>query len=487
MTLDTPPVSAATDAPTRRLREQPPGTPPRRPHGTASTDLAAMRPVSAVSTGVGLAGLAGLLAWVVIARTAPDIAAALGFDWGGRGRLSGPNSALLAVILCGVPMVLWSVLVDKVHRNPSTGIDWDAAPRPVRDVIDTSLVKLAGLWAVWGGIAAIYALMRFYWSGSYVFAIELMADLVPALLVGSIVYVLWLDRRMAEPRDGSWHFGLWVVGRGAEADGRAIGHFLRGWAVKGFFTAFMLSIVPANFATVVDQDWSIALASPPALAAACIAILYLIDVQLAMVGYTLTMRPLDAHIRTANPYALGWIAALLCYPPFQLMANDGLLAYNVGTRDWGYWFSDMPGLGYVWGGLLVGLTAVYAWATMAFGLRFSNLTHRGILTHGPYRLTRHPAYVSKNLSWWVAGLPFLVVDVSWFEGLRNCLFLLAVNAIYYWRAKTEEKHLLGDPAYVAYWRWAQAHAPVPRFWARVTGRSRPLIVLEPDPAVGPVA
>ena len=52
----------------------------------------------------------------------------------------------------------------------------------------------------------------------------------------------------------------------------------------------------------------------------------------------------------------------------------------------------------IWGAILVVLTGIYAWATMAFGLRFSNLTHRGILTHGPYAFTKHPAYMSKNAS-----------------------------------------------------------------------------------------
>jgi hypothetical protein len=37
----------------------------------------------------------------------------------------------------------------------------------------------------------------------------------------------------------------------------------------------------------------------------------------------------------------------------------------------------------VWGGWLVLLVAIYAWATMAFGLRFSNLTYRGVLTMAP--------------------------------------------------------------------------------------------------------
>ena len=95
------------------------------------------RPRSAVSTGVGLAGLAGLVAWVVAAR-------AFG--------LADENGALLALLACGVPMVLWSLLVDKVHRRASTGIDWDGPPRPLSEALDFSLVKIAGLWATWAGI-----------------------------------------------------------------------------------------------------------------------------------------------------------------------------------------------------------------------------------------------------------------------------------------------------------------------------------------------
>ena len=139
------------------------------------------------------------------------------------------------------------------------------------------------------------------------------------------------------------------------------------------------------------------------------------------------------------------------------------------------------------GAVLVALTGVYAWATFAFGLRFSNLTYRGVITNGPYRWTRHPAYVSKNLFWWAAVLPFLVTTGSPVEAIRNSFFLLVVNGIYFWRAKTEEKHLLGDPAYQAYWAWAQRNALVPRLFAKLSGRALPRIRLDPDPRVGPVA
>ena len=124
------------------------------------------RPRSAVSAGVGLVGLAGLAAYLLVARYMPGIADWLGLEWGDRGPMNGPNSAIASVLACGIPMVLWSVFVDKVHRNPSTGIDW-AQRRPWRETIDISLTKLAGLWATWGLIALTYATMRYYWAVSY--------------------------------------------------------------------------------------------------------------------------------------------------------------------------------------------------------------------------------------------------------------------------------------------------------------------------------
>jgi len=86
-------------------------------------------PPSAVGHGVGLAGLLGLCCWTLIAR---------------HYAMDGPYAGLAAVVACGLPMVLWSLIVDKVHRNASTGLDWRAPARPVGEVIDISLVKISG-------------------------------------------------------------------------------------------------------------------------------------------------------------------------------------------------------------------------------------------------------------------------------------------------------------------------------------------------------
>ncbi len=395
------------------------------------------RPKSAVSTGVGLAGLAGLFAWFAIART-----------FG----MSGPFSALANVAACAVPMVLWSLLVDKVHRNRTTGIDWDRPLPPRASTLDISLAKLAGLFATWGMIGCIYALARFYWTGNYVFAMKCLAAGAPFLLIAAPLYVIWLDRRLVHPRDGAWAFGHWLLGRGP-ADRDAIADHFRSWAVKGFFLAFMLSIVPGGFYDIVARPWGEIVAGPVAFANYLISFMFVIDVAIATVGYLLTMKPLDAHIRSATPYAEGWVAALICYPPFVLMGAGGPLDYHSGTVDWAYWFGGREQVLWLWGAALVVLTAIYAWATVAFGLRFSNLTHRGIITHGPYAWAAHPAYLSKNAFWWLSTLPFLVTTGSLTDAVRNTAILVAVSGVYWWRAKTEEKHLSSDADYRAYLSW----------------------------------
>lgn len=395
--------------------------------------------------------------------------------------MSGPYAACLAVLFSGVPMVLWSLVVDKVHRRASTGIDW-TDPRPLSRVIDVSVTKLAGLWATWGLIAAIYCIARWYWRGQYLFAMDLLEVAAPLMVVGSVPYVLWLDRYLRDPRDGAWHFGAMLIGR-EPYDPAEVKHHLRAWAVKGFFCAFMISILPPGFASVVGTDWSEVAGNPVRLSVAITEIMFVVDVQIAMVGYLLTMKPLDAHIRTANPHFAGWFAALACYPPFQLMEQGRPLFYQEHTADWAYWLQDWPVLLWIWAAALVALTGIYAWATVAFGLRFSNLTYRGVLTGGPYAFTRHPAYLAKNLYWWLATLPFLVTNSSAVDAIRNTVFLALVSAIYWWRAKTEEQHLLAEDAkYREYHAWMSENAPLVRLLARAGRLLRPRGAQQLQPA-----
>ena len=447
---------------------------------TAIAPAPPTRPKSDVSSAVGLVGLAGLIAWVVFARSFPDIATA--FDLAvPRETLGGPNSALVGLLAAALPMAAWSVLVDKVHRRPSTGLDWSLvrSRKPDRGV---TLVKLAGLWATWAIIACLYCLCRWYWDGQYVFSIQVLAYAAIPLVVLSLPYMFWIDGALVKQRDHTWHFGALLLMR-PDWNAEEIKKHWRAWIIKAFFTAFMISIIPFAFRTVVTADIAEVMARPERVVLTAIEAMFMIDVMIGTVGYIVTMRPLDAHIRSGNPLLAGWVAALICYPPlvWGILGDGRAINYEQNAAGWLHWLAGHDTLIVVWGGVLVLLTGIYAWATFAFGLRFSNLTYRGVLTNGPYRFTRHPAYLSKNLFWWCSVLPFLVTTGSPVEAIRNSFFLLVVNGIYFWRAKTEEAHLLAeDPKYREYYAW-MAHnglitAPLTKLWNRF--RPRPAISAE---------
>lgn len=448
------------------------------------------RPPSDVSPWVGLAGLAGLFAWILVCRHWPALADLLGAP-GPRARLDGPYAAIAAMLFSTLPMVAVTVLVDKAHLRPSTGIDWSRRA-PAAEMAGISRVKIAGLWATWIVIAGLYALGRWYWDGPYLFAMHVLGAAAIPLFVLAVPYVHWLDRRMIEPRDGAWHFGQMVLLREGY-DWEAVKRHWRAWLIKGFFGAFMISILPAGFQAAINADYGAMSADPASIAMALVTLLFLIDVQVGTVGYIVTFRPLDAHIRSGNPHLAGWVAALICYPPlvFGIMGN-GILGYEFGTpgrgdANWTFWLAAHPALMWLWAGALVMLTGIYAWATFAFGLRFSNLTYRGVLTGGPYRFTRHPAYLSKNAFWWLSTMPFLVVNGSVTDTVRNTVCMLAVNAIYFWRARTEEEHLWAeDPKYRAYHAWMSEHglitAPLVRLKRRFGIRLRGFDSVAPEPA-----
>src|SRR5690606_28815202 len=249
------------------------------------------RPASDVSPWVGLVGLATLLGWIAFARLWPSLVVALDIA-GPAEPLSGPQSALFALALTGFAMTAWSVLVDKVHRNASTGIDWSRA-RPLAEVIDVSVTKLVGLWVTWLVIGAFYALGRWYWDGQYLFAMGVLGSAVIPMVVLSVPYVMWLDRYLVEPRDQAWHFGAMLSGREAWLPGEVTRHW-RAWIIKGFFAAFMISILPPGFAAVVEADLGQIAGDPVRIGIILFELLFVVDVQIGTVGYLLTFRPLDA-------------------------------------------------------------------------------------------------------------------------------------------------------------------------------------------------
>jgi isoprenylcysteine carboxyl methyltransferase (ICMT) family protein YpbQ len=329
---------------------------------------------------------------------------------------------------------------------------------PAPGAWDRVATKYVGLIASMGFMAALYWLFPEYsLVGFYNNYWTMLSIVIPAWLLLAPAYLWWADRRMREPRDGLWHMGRLLSSRAGEADFAAVRQHLLGWIVKGYFTPLMFSYMCRDLWKFEHMDFSAGWKFPDWYDF-LFYFAFFLDTSLISVSYILSPRASNAHIRSTEPSMSGWIVALVCYQPFWIMINHQYINYD-GDLVWGTWLMQHQALYVVWGSVIIVLLAVYAWATAAFGGRFSNMTHRGIITGGPYRWMKHPAYFTKNLAWWMITVPF-VGGASFPVKLRHCLLLLMLNGIYYLRAKTEERHLSLDPVYVVYADWVDNHGPL---------------------------
>jgi hypothetical protein len=162
------------------------------------------------------------------------------------------------------------------------------------------------------------------------------------------------------------------------------------------------------------------------------------DVLVYTFGYLIESPRLGNQIRSVDPTLLGWTAALICYMPFSFLTVKIL-----GSPREEFPRFDDPLVHYAMNFLLLALLAIYTSASLALGLKASNLTHRGIVSRGPYAIVRHPAYVCKNAAWWIGAIPMLSVQfqTSINQALLTAGAIVGWGAIYVLRALTEEDHL----------------------------------------------
>lgn len=243
------------------------------------------------------------------------------------------------------------------------------------------------------------------------------------------------------------------------------GRCARGLAVKFFFAPVMTVFFFDNFGHLQSNfDYFVSNALPAMLEGTynrgklsgdlgnfASTIIFTIDVGLAWCGYIITSRWVNNQTVSAEPTFLGWIVCLISYPPFRII---------------GGWFYSGPGehlyslipnetVRGILGTLMMMSYFFYMLPTIWFGLRFSNLTHRGIIRKGPFALVRHPAYAAKNFGWWVVGFPaslWVGYNHSWEEGTLYLAGLILLSLVYWTRAITEERHLSLDPDYREYCR-----------------------------------
>jgi hypothetical protein len=442
---------------------------------------AAEPPRSAAHFGLNLLGLAGGLGIILaLLQWGPALDARIGPLPAEMGTIAG-NHLLIALAGCAVVFLIiggGELFWHRSYRNAGTGM----APQALRPADAARVaVRLLGFAFTLGIAAFVYWLFPEYHGAFYNPWWAFLQTLAWPVALLAIPYFVWTDRRLQEPRDAYWHLGCLpyaaLANRMELIDGKALRAHFMAWTVKGFFLALMVVYLNGNIGELgtalggllneplpwYQRNWYPLFYS----------IGYVVDLLFCVVGYTITLRLFDSHIRSTEPTAFGWVIALMCYMPFYRTIGDMYLNYQ-GSFYWDNWLAGVPWLKNVWGGAIVLLVFVYGLATVSFGLRFSNLTYRGVITNGPYRYTKHPAYLSKNLSWWLISVPWVWQD-DFFTALRHCCLLALLNLVYYLRARTEENHLsLRDPDYVAYALWMEEHGIMS--WA---GRIFPIFRYKP--------
>jgi protein-S-isoprenylcysteine O-methyltransferase Ste14 len=374
-------------------------------------------------------------------------------------RMQGDLEPVAIVLLTTAAVGLVIAAGELWWRRGGLAPDAGLAARAIRTLdVRRVLTRLLGLAVTLGCIALAYWIFPEYHGDFYAPFWRFLRLLLPFAAPFAVIYFLWSDTRLVEPREAYWRIGRCALGRFADRPSRSElrAHAL-GWLVKAFFLPLMVGYT-CDQVRELDRVFA-AIAASGFVANSwhlIFSLAYMSDLLFCVVGYVLTLRLFASQIRSTDPTVSGWLVALLCYQPFYSVIGAYYFRYDEST-DWArFFYPAAPHVGDVWGVCILVLVCVYGLATVAFGLRFSNLTHRGIITNGPYRYTKHPAYLSKNLSWWLISVPFLN-SMGFGAALRHCIMLALLNGVYFLRAKTEERHLSQDPAYVAYREWIARH------------------------------
>ena len=378
-----------------------------------------------------------------------------------------PFFPITLAILCLSSYALTIIILEwvylKTYNNPATGLNFSGPVNPVNP--KRIAIKLLGFYGTLLFGSLFYWLFSHYDDPLYFHYFNLLENILPLLIVGCIPYFFLVDRYMTEPEDAYWQLGQLGLMNVDYVNRKTLWQHALAWLVKLFFLPIMFTYF--YDLVLFFQATSLWAATISFKQFFDIAFKFLIftDLMIGTVGYILTLRILDSHIRTTEPSFLGWFVALQCYQPFAGYLDASHLAYGTGY-SWSYWLADYPLIYQIWGCLILILTTIFVWSSLPFGIRFSNLTHRGIITNGPYKYCKHPAYISKNLSWWLISMPFLST-VSPAEAIKHSLLLLLVNFVYFMRARTEERHLSWDPDYVDYAIYIEHHGIFSRIGERI--------------------
>ncbi len=185
---------------------------------------------------------------------------------------------------------------------------------------------------------------------------------------------------------------------------------------------------------------------------------FLLDASMFAFGYHSESWFLRNKLRYAETNPLHILVCIACYSPFN-MATGAFFGPSYQNPYILFSGDIMHPMTWVLRGLGVFFLLLLLSSSLSMFTRASNLTNRGIVDWGPYRIIRHPGYFAKNMFWLMTLIPAFVPNkadpyFAWPAYILYCATIvwgfLGWGTLYFLRSITEERFLMRDPDYVAY-------------------------------------
>lgn len=255
---------------------------------------------------------------------------------------------------------------------------------------------------------------------------------------------------------GKFRFAL------AQAKWTIIRDELLSWMLYGFFLPInfvelvkTLGAVRGQEAVIFSGDWI-------QIQAFIIMAIYGMLIAAITPGYLFGTRLIRTETRHVDHTWFGWTITLICYDPIVTAVFGRWLDYRAAVegpmwmRPWSEAFGGMPLMLFVIGGLIIFWEIIHLWGEAQFGLRASNISNRGVITTGLFRLTKHPIFISKCAGWLLIWVPFMAGG-DLVTNLRYTILWGFVCVIYILRAVAEERVMANDKDYVTYGLYMDKH------------------------------